>query len=153
MIASFGAHYNSLDGHINQYSGVDYNLDLGDLTPDMTTVEPVSPIEENSLAMGALMDEYKSSIDPFYESSKVTPGMSPEQARQKGYDAIENSPKNLIDGTMLLIVPYKTRIPTSKNQDRIERAIEIIERGYDVYKIYQKNRQQKKEKKQEPVIV
>ncbi|GBR73869.1 hypothetical protein NO1_1142 [Candidatus Termititenax aidoneus] len=152
-VASFGAHYASLDGRINISRGLDYNLDLGDLTPDMTTVEPVSPIEENSLAMGALVDEYKNSVDPFYESSKVTPGMSPEQARQKGYDAIENSPKNLIDGTMLLIAPYKSRIPTSKNQDRIERAIEIIERGYDIYKIYQKNKQQKKQKDETAVIV
>jgi hypothetical protein len=52
-VASFGAHYNSLDGHINQYSGIDYNLDLGDLTPekkpvaqeqDMTLVEPESKL-------------------------------------------------------------------------------------------------------------
>jgi hypothetical protein len=52
-VASFGAHYASLDGKINTGGGFDFNLDLGDLTPqekpvtqeqDMTLVEPESKL-------------------------------------------------------------------------------------------------------------
>jgi RHS repeat-associated protein len=95
-VASFGAHYASLDGRVNVGGGFDYNLDLGDLTPekkpvaheqDMTLVEPESKLvfdRDNSTL--TMYDVDGNQVGQWTAYNNVTnPGESPGKLNGNSY--------------------------------------------------------------------
>jgi hypothetical protein len=100
-VASFGAHYASLDGRVNVGGGFDYNLDLGDLTPekkpvaqeqDMTLVEPTMVFDRDSSTL-TMYDDSGNQVGQ-WEAYNNASGYSNSVDQLNGNSYAPNNEKN-----------------------------------------------------------